>query len=108
MAMAPPHWNRAAKKMMATRFAVGEGGREALRILKRCLCEVVCAALIQDLISRSPPPRRPGWGGSDRSTGVDLDDVDRAVIRARLTWVQRDVFVAVGSVEGVGHDVYRF
>ena len=48
MALTQAHWHPAAKDMMARRKARGDSGREALRVLKRRLSDVVYAALRED------------------------------------------------------------
>jgi transposase len=49
MALTQARWHPPAKAMMARRKAGGDSGREALRVLKRRLSDVVYAALRQDL-----------------------------------------------------------
>ncbi len=49
MALAQAHWHPPAKQMMERRKAGGDSGREALRVLKRRLSDVVYAALRADL-----------------------------------------------------------
>ena len=44
IAMTQAHWHPAAKAMMDRRKASGDSGREALRVLKRRLSDVVYAA----------------------------------------------------------------
>jgi len=55
IAMTQAHWHPAAKAMMDRRKAGGDSGREALRILKRRLSDVVYAALRADLAVASKP-----------------------------------------------------
>jgi transposase len=49
MALTQAHWYPPAKAMMERRKANGDGGLEALRVLKRRLSDVVYAALREDL-----------------------------------------------------------
>jgi len=49
MALTQAHWHPPAKQMMERRKAGGDSGREALRVLKRRLSDVVYAALRADL-----------------------------------------------------------
>jgi transposase len=49
VALTQAHWHPPAKAMMERRKAGGDSGREALRVLKRRLSDVVYAALRQDL-----------------------------------------------------------
>jgi len=49
VAMTQAHWHPAAKELMARRKSGGDSGREALRVLKRRLSDVVYAALHEDL-----------------------------------------------------------
>ena len=53
--MTQAHWHPAAKAMMDGRKASGDSGREALRVLKRRLSDVVCAALREDLANSAQP-----------------------------------------------------
>jgi hypothetical protein len=49
MALTQARWHPPAKAMIERRKAGGNSGREALRVLKRRLSDVVYAALQQDL-----------------------------------------------------------
>ena len=55
MALTQAHWHPPAKAMMQRRKANGDSGREALRVLKRRLSDVVYAALREDLAVRVQP-----------------------------------------------------
>jgi transposase len=55
IAMTQAHWHPAAKAMMDRRKATGDSGREALRVLKRRLSDVVYAALREDLTCNTEP-----------------------------------------------------
>lgn len=55
MALTQAHWHPPAKAMMQRRKANGDSGREALRVLKRRLSDVVYAALREDLTVRIQP-----------------------------------------------------
>ncbi|MDP9258615.1 MAG: IS110 family transposase [Actinomycetota bacterium] len=48
IALTQPHWHPPAKAMIARRRANGDGGLEAIRILKRRLSDVVDRALLID------------------------------------------------------------
>jgi transposase len=56
IAMTQAHWHPAAKELMDRRKAGGDSGREALRVLKRRLSDVVYAALHTDLANQRPDP----------------------------------------------------
>jgi transposase len=49
IALTQAHWHPPAKAMIARRRANGDGGLEALRVLKRRLSDVVYRALRADL-----------------------------------------------------------
>lgn len=48
MALTQAHWHPEAKALIARRRAAGDGGMEALRVLKRRLSDVVYRALLAD------------------------------------------------------------
>lgn len=55
IALTQAHWHPPAKTMMQRRKANGDSGREALRVLKRRLSDVVYTALHEDLTVRVQP-----------------------------------------------------
>lgn len=55
MALTQAHWHPPAKAIMQRRKAGADSGREALRVLKRRLSDVVYAALRQDLTAKTRP-----------------------------------------------------
>jgi transposase len=54
IALTQAHWHPPAKAMIARRRANGDGGLEALRVLKRRLSDVVYRALLQDATATRP------------------------------------------------------
>jgi transposase len=54
MALTQAHWHPPAKALMDRRKVSGDSGRQALRILKRRLSDVVYAALREDLTISGP------------------------------------------------------
>jgi hypothetical protein len=54
IALTRAHWHPDAKALLARRRAQGDGGLEALRILKRRLSDVVYRALLADATNNSP------------------------------------------------------
>ncbi|GAA0566731.1 transposase [Saccharopolyspora spinosporotrichia] len=56
IALTQAHWHPKARAMLARRKAAGDGGLEALRILKRRLSDVVYRAMINDAQALAPAP----------------------------------------------------
>jgi hypothetical protein len=56
IALTQAHWHPEARALIARRKANGDGGLEALRVLKRRLSDVVYRALLADV---QAPPTTP-------------------------------------------------